>query len=91
MYPGLILRPTTLSRNAVEQLMTAEWLAETGELRAFGRNVEGQLGLGRPDNKEHYTLELPQLPEGERIDTIACGEYHSVAISKSKNLLSWGR
>lgn len=49
---------------------------DTGELYVWGSNAEGQLGL---DSEEVFTPTVLTLPE--HVVGIACGYYHTVAIT----------
>lgn len=65
-------------------------LTNNGEIYAWGSNCEGQLGLGSDTNKElkpKLISSLISLP----IAFIACGGYHSIAITKSGAVFGWGK
>lgn len=57
-------------------------LTNNGELYSWGSNTEGQLGLGT-DVKYEVKPKLIITLIGIPIAFIACGGYHSIAISKS--------
>lgn len=60
-------------------------LTNNGEIYAWGSNAEGQLGLGTDVIKElkpKLISSLISLP----IAFIACGGYHSIAVTKSGNV-----
>lgn len=57
-------------------------LTNNGELYSWGSNSEGQLGLG-VDNKYEIKPKLISSLIGIPISFIACGGYHSIAVSKS--------
>ena len=58
-------------------LMHSAFVTRAGSLYTFGRNVEGQLGLG--DTKERTTPSfVHSVKQGTRIDTLTLGSYHSV-------------
>lgn len=57
-------------------------LTNNGELYAWGSNNEGQLGLGRSTQMEIKPKLLHSLT-AVPIAFIACGGYHTIAISKS--------
>ena len=57
------------------------------EVYSFGRNDSGQLGLSyKVDSKD-----TPTLIEGIFSTKVACGYYHSLAITPTGKLYSWGR
>ncbi|XP_046611167.1 probable E3 ubiquitin-protein ligase HERC4 isoform X2 [Neodiprion virginianus] len=65
-------------------------LTNNGELYAWGCNKEGQLGIGGESVKElkpKLVTSLASVP----MSYIACGGYHSIAVSKSGAVFSWGR
>jgi len=65
-------------------------LSNTGEIYSWGSNAEGQLGLG---NKVDFALKPTKIPylDAIPITFIACGAYHTIAISKSGVVFAWGR
>lgn len=97
-FPGLnIINPTeniprmvkTLGTNVIVQVACGIKhvlaLTNNGEIYAWGSNTEGQLGLGSDVIKElkpKLICSLISLP----IAFIACGGYHSIAITKSGNV-----
>ncbi|XP_060635606.2 E3 ISG15--protein ligase HERC5-like [Anolis sagrei] len=65
-------------------------LSEGGELFAWGQNEYGQLGLGRKSS----TTGEPQLVwplESVPLAQIAAGSSHSMALSLSGTVFSWGK
>lgn len=65
-------------------------LVETGQVYSFGQNKYGQLGIGYlSDGKSGPCLvsSIESLP----IAQIAAGGYHSMALTKSGSIFSWGR
>ncbi|XP_017765568.1 PREDICTED: probable E3 ubiquitin-protein ligase HERC4 isoform X2 [Eufriesea mexicana] len=65
-------------------------LTNNGELYSWGSNTEGQLGLGthvKYEVKPKLIITLIGIP----IAFIACGGYHSIAISKSGAVFGWGK
>ncbi|XP_072611049.1 E3 ISG15--protein ligase HERC5 isoform X3 [Vulpes vulpes] len=65
-------------------------LSKGGELFAWGQNLHGQLGVGRL----FISIPTPQLVEhlsGVPLVQISAGKAHSMALSMSGNVYSWGR
>ncbi|XP_011049375.1 PREDICTED: probable E3 ubiquitin-protein ligase HERC4 isoform X2 [Acromyrmex echinatior] len=65
-------------------------LTNDGELYAWGSNREGQLGLGSYTTTEIKPKRISTLA-AVPIAFIACGGYHTIVISKSGAVFSWGR
>ncbi|XP_068967213.1 probable E3 ubiquitin-protein ligase HERC4 [Bombus flavifrons] len=65
-------------------------LTNNGELYSWGSNSEGQLGLG-VDIRYEIKPKLINTLAGVPIAFIACGGYHSIAISKSGAIFGWGK
>ncbi|XP_057791578.1 ultraviolet-B receptor UVR8 isoform X2 [Salvia miltiorrhiza] len=64
--------------------------SEDGELYLWGKNANGQLGLGK---KAQRIVPLPckvQCLDGVAIRTISLGFEHSIAITDNGEALSWG-
>ena len=65
-------------------------LTASGELWAWGSNLDGQLGLGDDGERDSQRpLRLTAL-DGQRIRQVACGGMHSVALTFDGKLFSWG-
>ncbi|XP_023982445.1 E3 ISG15--protein ligase HERC5 isoform X3 [Physeter macrocephalus] len=65
-------------------------LSKGGVLFAWGQNLDGQLGVGRT----FASVPTPQIVEhllGVPLVQISAGEAHSMALSMSGNIYSWGR
>ena len=64
-------------------------LTADGELWASGRNRHGELGVGdtRPRTQP---ARLDRLPSHVRFCSLSAGGSHSLAITASGELLSWG-
>lgn len=65
-------------------------LCQGGELFAWGQNLHGQLGIGRL----FASIPTPQVVEhlsGVPLVQISAGKAHSMALSMSGNIYSWGR
>lgn len=64
-------------------------LTETGDLYAWGRGFEGQLGI-------RSSIEAVSVPKyidaffGKKITKVACGQRHSLAIDSNGFLYAWG-
>ena len=65
-------------------------LTNDGKLYSWGSNSEGQLGLGT-DVRNEIKPKLISCLAGVPISLIACGGYHSLAISKSGAVFGWGK
>uniref|UniRef100_A0A2H8TU70 HECT-type E3 ubiquitin transferase n=1 Tax=Melanaphis sacchari TaxID=742174 RepID=A0A2H8TU70_9HEMI len=64
-------------------------LSNTGEVYAWGDGDDGKLGLG---NRISYAKpQLIQTLNGKNIIDIACGGFHSAAISRYGHLYTWGK
>lgn len=63
-------------------------LTARGEVLAFGFNFFGQLGVGDNDNRFEpvYIANLRR----DRIVEIACGQHHSVVLSRAGDVLTFG-
>ncbi|UIZ23486.1 hypothetical protein KXD40_007965 [Peronospora effusa] len=63
-----------------------------GHVFAWGSNSRGQLGFLSPGSSA-ITMETPSVVgalRGARISSVACGEYHSLALSSDGCIFSWG-
>jgi alpha-tubulin suppressor-like RCC1 family protein len=63
-------------------------LTNSGELYAWGGNWYGQIGNGNFDNQS-----IPIKVNGfndEKVIQITCGEWHSMALTESGHVFSWG-
>jgi len=58
-----------------------------GELFAWGCGREGQLGLG--DYSSPRAPQLVHLLVGQRVTSVAAGEFHSAAVTENA-LYTWG-
>jgi E3 ubiquitin-protein ligase HERC3 len=64
-------------------------LVESGDLYAWGRGYEGQLGI----RSSIETVSIPKYIDSlfrKRIVEIACGSRHSLAIDENGDLYTWG-
>ena len=65
-------------------------LTERGSLFACGNNTYGQLGLGS-GTKRSIPTKLSGADFGqEAIDVISAGLFHSVAVSETGRVFTWG-
>ncbi|KAE9072243.1 hypothetical protein PF010_g25563 [Phytophthora fragariae] len=63
-----------------------------GHVFAWGSNSRGQLGFLSPGSSS-TTLEAPSVVadlRGTYMSSVACGEYHSLALSSDGRMFSWG-
>jgi len=67
-------------------------LLQNGDLRCWGRNDSGQLGLGNPDHvgDDELPSSVAPVPFGEQIIQLATGNRHTCAITGGQKLRCWG-
>ena len=70
-------------------------LTEKGQLWAWGRNEDGQLGTRRTvqaprEHTHHATPERVAALMGVAVRHVACGRCHSLALDEGGRLYSWG-
>ncbi|KAM9237973.1 E3 ISG15--protein ligase HERC5 [Dugong dugon] len=65
-------------------------LSKGGELFAWGQNLHGQLGVGRVVDSTPTPQIVAHL-SGVPLAQISAGEAHSMALSMSGNIYSWGK
>jgi alpha-tubulin suppressor-like RCC1 family protein len=63
-------------------------IASDGTAYAWGRNAQGQLGLGHTN--EVFSPALLQLPNGNSLRQISAGTLHSTALAQSGKIFCWG-
>ncbi|KAH7638224.1 rcc1 domain containing protein [Dermatophagoides farinae] len=63
-------------------------LTKRGIIYGWGFNFWGQLGLG--DNHNRFAPTILRQLQHENIVEIACGQHHSVALSRKGHLFTWG-
>lgn len=61
---------------------------QAGELFAFGRNQNGQLGLGSTDDQ--LSPQLVSALQGQQVISVATGAEHSVATTSTGEVWAWG-
>ncbi|KAH3744576.1 ADPribosylation factor subfamily protein [Pelomyxa schiedti] len=76
--------PVQISAGALHTLV----VFKNGELHAIGSNEMGQLGVG--DCKERFEFTGCIFEPGVRITFVAAGGKHSLAVSDTGQLYSWG-
>ncbi|KAF0698331.1 Aste57867_11051 [Aphanomyces stellatus] len=62
----------------------------SGGLFSFGKNDHGQLGVDAPGVKT-TPIQVGGMLESEIVVQVACGYYHSVALSQSGKMYTFGR
>jgi alpha-tubulin suppressor-like RCC1 family protein len=65
-------------------------VSNRGEVFGWGFNDKGQLGLGHRFNQEHPQRINALLNNNTEIVEVACGQQHSIAVSKSGAAYAWG-
>lgn len=66
------------------------YLTNDGKIYVMGNNNYGQLGLGSTKIAMSSPMYLQSL-QGIPVMQIACGAYHSMILTVSGNLFSFGR
>ncbi|KAG8071013.1 hypothetical protein GUJ93_ZPchr0006g45541 [Zizania palustris] len=64
-------------------------LAADGKLYGWGWNKFGQVGVA--DNVDHCSPVQVRFPNEQKVVQVACGWRHTVALTETKNVFSWGR
>ena len=62
-------------------------LSVYGRVYTWGEALCGQLGLGHPLRAQDLPVEVTTLPDSQ---SVACGEFHTVALSAEGDVYSWG-
>ena len=69
-------------------------LLQTGDVKCFGRNAEGELGQGDTTNRGDMAGQmgdaLPRVPLVEQATAIAAGQHSACALLASGSLQCWG-
>ena len=61
-----------------------------GRAFSFGFSEEGMLGLGEGITESAQPVELSCLPDAERFASVSAGAGHTVALSTTGNVYTWG-
>ena len=64
-------------------------LVENGDLYTWGSSMYGQTGHG--SNQDESNPRLVESLTGKRMKNIACGAFHTVAVTDLENVYAWGR
>ena len=88
--PGLVRSLTELRcvRMAACGARHSLFLTTNSEVYACGDNSMGQLGLG--DRKQRNIPKQVQRLDKEQVIQIVCGKFHSLALTRSSLIYSWG-
>jgi len=65
-------------------------LTETGEVYTCGSAMSGQLGHADNLQNDRLTPKVVEGLNGKRIRFIACGSFHTIAITDLDNVYTWG-
>lgn len=65
-------------------------VTENGELFSFGRNQNGQLGLGHNEDALSPQLVRDLQADKQAVTSIACGAEHSIAATVNGEVFCWG-
>eukprot|EP01025_Chloroclados_australasicus_P025419 TRINITY_DN2539_c0_g1_i1.p2 TRINITY_DN2539_c0_g1~~TRINITY_DN2539_c0_g1_i1.p2 ORF type:complete len:402 (-),score=54.71 TRINITY_DN2539_c0_g1_i1:677-1882(-) len=63
-------------------------VTKEGELYTFGRNQNGQLGLGH--NFDQFNPNLVSSLQKKKIKEAACGAEHTIAVAEDGEVFGWG-
>ncbi|OAF65447.1 hypothetical protein A3Q56_06827 [Intoshia linei] len=68
------------------------FLTENGSIYSCGGNDYGQLGYitDKENTDENYTPNIIEYFDSIKVTMIACGSYHSAALSKKGRVYTWG-
>ena len=91
-----VLKPTrvrTLRNFPCQQVTTGKCftmaLTRLGEVYSWGCNMYGQLGHGNTRDKS-TARQIDQFDGSDPVVQVSAGERHSLAVTKSGQLFSWG-
>ena len=62
-------------------------VSSNGEVFTWGWGGDGQLGHG--DSNDRRVPTKVEIPEGEVVVKVACGSYHTVAVTRTGKLFTW--
>ncbi|XP_002983568.2 ultraviolet-B receptor UVR8 [Selaginella moellendorffii] len=65
-------------------------ITSSGETYVWGRNSEGQLGLGKRAKSVYITPQKMESLAGMRLKALALGTDHSLGLAETGQVLSWG-
>lgn len=65
------------------------YINKTDQVYSWGLNNHGQLGIGHKENTPMPTL-IKAL-EGHKVQMMAGGEHHSIAVTSEGKVFTWGR
>ncbi|XP_052295768.1 PH, RCC1 and FYVE domains-containing protein 1 isoform X2 [Citrus sinensis] len=63
-------------------------VTKQGEIFSWGEESGGRLGHGREADVSHP--QLIEILSGVNVELVACGEYHTCAVTRSGDLYTWG-
>ena len=66
-------------------------VTEAGDLLMCGYGRAGQLGLGDDDNRATPTLVARAVFDGEAVLMVACGKWHTAALTEGGGVYTFGR
>ena len=66
-------------------------LSKNGHVWTWGLGHDGRLGLGDEESREHPTRISCGPCADQFVTGIAVGEYHSLAVTATRRLFTWGR
>lgn len=92
----VLLKPRKVkvpSHSRVTRINAGQWhscaITETGELFTWGVGFQGRLGHGDKEPCYVPTRVTGEL-EGRHVIDVACGSFHSVALTKDGSVFCWG-
>ncbi len=66
-------------------------LTNSGEVYAWGKNSYGQIGNGRSGHNKYQLIPIKVNGfNDEKVIQISCGKWHSMALTESGRIFSWG-
>ncbi len=82
-----------LENENVDDVCCGDWhslaLTEKGEVFSWGDNKYGQIGHGKDEICVSDPVRLNGFPD-RKVISIACGSYHSMALTETGQVYSWG-